>query len=109
MKKKEHLYRPSDLAKSVLRGGEARAICGFKKAFTREDMESKDYLGICGDCFSVADKQQPGESISTLKKAGWLALLEKAFIDVTEPVWQMQTYTWTSATNTTANGFPPAA
>lgn len=108
-KKKDHLFIPSDLVQSVLRGKAARACCGVERVFTREDFDDHDYYGTCAPCVTAAAAEQPGDTISTLKKRGWTELLEKAFLDVTAPpTWTYATFTWTSNTPGTST-FPPAA
>lgn len=109
-KKKDHLYVPIALAKSVLLDVPARAACGFEKKFTREDLEITEYFGTCAHCMNRVAVSQPGEAISTIKKQGWTRLLERLVTEQLRPKWVMQTYTWTSSAKPTGTaGFPPAA
>jgi hypothetical protein len=104
-KKKDHLWNPLELAKSVLLGTTARSACGLVEKFDRDRLEVVEYFGTCAKCVAATAAEQPGETISTLKKRGWTATLEAAFTELaTRPSWTM-----TFGTTTGTWRMPPAA
>lgn len=81
-KRKDHLLYLDDVAKSVLLGSTVNTLCGRERNYTREDIDDTEYSGTCKDCMRIAgdDAASRKDLIRILPKAGWLNLIEQAWL-----------------------------
>lgn len=115
MKKKDHLYRVTELTKSVLLGKAAKALCGYEKTFTRQDFDDLEYYPGCKTCMAGA-AAETSDVVSIRKKRAWAEIVETAFLDLLED--RSRPWRWTFQVSGSTNAsvrpnrdmkLPPAA
>lgn len=83
-KKRDHLAYNDDVVRSVILGVIVRTRCGIEKVFTREDFEDTAYYPTCKDCMAAAAEDAKPDVIRVNPKAGWAAIVERAWKDLYE-------------------------
>lgn len=82
-KKLGHLFDVEDLAKSVLRGVEVKALCGYARSFTREDFPC-EWGDACAECVKGSAAHNDGE-VRFMGPSEWTDIVERAFLSATAP------------------------